>query len=113
MRGELHPGEKDMLGVVLWNKTNDATQFVGADPAAAGINHAQSKLEAERRNDDIFLGMGSDQLGEQSKPEPIRLITGGRRGTAIGSATQNKAPEKGGKPQKAHESNHLPSVPVQ
>ncbi len=98
MRGELHPGEKDMLGVVLWNKTNDATQFVGADPATAGINHAQSKLEAERRNDDVFLGMSSDQLGEQRKSEPIRLITSGRSGTAIGSETQNKAPEKGGKP---------------
>jgi hypothetical protein len=98
MRGELHPGEKDPLGVVLGNKTDDATQFVGADPAAAGINHTQSKLEAERRNDDVFLGVGSDQLGEQSKPEPIRLVTGGRSGTGIGSETQNKAPEKGGKP---------------
>jgi hypothetical protein len=87
-----------MLGVVLGNKTNDATQFVCADPATAGINHAQSKLEAERRNDDVFLAMGSDQLGEQSKPEPIRLITGGRSGTAIGSETHNNAPEKGGKP---------------
>jgi hypothetical protein len=87
------------LGVVLGNKTNDATQFVCADPATAGINHAQSKLEAKGRNDNVFLSMGSDQLGEQSKPEPIRLITGGRSGTAIGSETQNKAPEKGGKPQ--------------
>jgi hypothetical protein len=42
--------------------------------------------------------MGSDQLGEQRKPEPIRLITGGRGGTAIGSETQNNASEKRGKP---------------
>src|SRR5258708_38028272 len=98
MRGELHPGEKDMLGVVLWNKTNDATQFVGADPAAAGINHTQSKLEAERRNDDILLGVGSDQLGEQSKPEPIRLVTGGGSGAGIGRENPNKSPPKRGKP---------------
>ena len=98
MRGELHAGEKDMLGVVLGNETDDATQFVCADPAAPGIHHAQSKLEAERRNDDVFLGMGSDQLGEQSETEPIRLITGGRSGTAIGGETQNNAPETGGKP---------------
>src|SRR5580704_14497789 len=98
MRGELHPGEKDMLGVVLGNKTNDATQFVCADPAAAGINHAQSKLEAERRNDNVFLAMGSDQLGEQRKPESIRLITGGRGGTAICILTEKATTEKRGKP---------------
>src|SRR5260221_3354117 len=111
MRGELHPGEKDMLGVVLWNKTNDATQFVGADPATAGINHAQSKLEAERRNDDVFLAMGSYQLGEQSKPEPIRLITGGGSGAAIGSENPNNSPRERGKTEETNKSDDSACFP--